>query len=935
MLAVLGVLAYATISQPDTAAAFEYSVHLECPASVQEGQSFDVTLVYVTEENADVKIGAHWYTDPGTATTTDYTARTGDMVWHTFNGGKRRVTETFQTTQDERVEGDETFTVRFGPEFHVTDVDDPDRDHKCEVTIKDDDPNLTSLSVVSEPARDNDTYGVGETIEIEATFNNDVIVDGNPGLGMWVGSSWKAAMYLRQSADDKVVFGYTVQSADRASYGFHMDGGYRDSSGTWHNFLNHTAITSYVATQPTTAAASSADEGQLRTNAVNRVYPHLPKQAGHKVDGSLLPYGVDSSVTSSPASGDTYRKGETVEFSIEFSAPLEITGGRHLSLRVGPFDSSGWRGASYTRGSGTDTFVFGYTVQTTDMDNNGVTMLGTWTEGDVIKGLGGSGTVKVKGTDITLTPTFSGFSNASGHKVNGQPYVKSLAITSTPTAASDTYGMGEVIQLSVTFDQNVTAADSAKAAIGIHSLANRGNADYVSGNGTDTLVFEYTVDDNDFDNNGVQAYVPEGQDIKATGTDVLYQYNPGGQTPTLDDDPNHKIDSSLVAEDTTAPTVTSVEITSDAGDDDTYEEGDEVEFTATFSERVTVTAGEGTDGPQLEFTLGSATKFAVYDSTSGSGVTFTYTVVEGDSDSDGISIGADAIGLLLGTIRDGADNDAVLTHSAVDADSDHMVSAPDVTPPSVTSVSFISDPGDDDTYVAGDVVRVQVDFSERIIVTATVDDDGTVSGTPEIELNFNGDGRAATMTESTDAGNGIVFAYTVVAGDNAPEGIGIRAERLRIPEGGTIRDTADNDATLNNPLITPQDGHLVDAVNPSVDAISISSSPASGDTYLNGEVIEVTVEFSETIVLTGTPQLSLVMGDSTVTASYTSEEYGDVVFSYTVSVGDIDSDGISINANALSLNGGTIADKAGNDANLDHEALAADTDHKVSAPGGL
>ena len=59
------------------------------------------------------------------------------------------------------------------------------------------------------------------------------------------------------------------------------------------------------------------------------------------------------------------------------------------------------------------------------------------------------------------------------------------------------------------------------------------------------------------------------------------------------------------------------------------------------------------------------------------------------------------------------------------------------------------------------------------------------------------------------------------------------------------------------------------------------------------------------------------------------------MFSYTVVVGDSASDGLAISTNKLSLNGGTIQDAFDNDAVLTHAAVAADSGHKVSAPGGL
>ena len=437
-----------------------------------------------------------------------------------------RVIHTFETRQDALVEGDETFTVRTDP-AGILDLNDPDRDEKCEITIIDDDPNITGVEVTSSPGRDN-TYGLGETIEISATFSTAVDVNGTPSLGFWVGGTWQAANYLRGSGSNTLVFGYTVKSDDRDDNGISMDGGYQDSNGTWHNFVNHTTVTA-VGTD----------------TVAYRVYRGLGGQLGHKVNGGLMTVGTGTEISSSPASGGEYRYGETIEFSITFSVPLEVEGSRHLSLRVGPGGSSGWRGANYKSGSGTNTLVFGYTVQKADLDTDGVTMLGTWFEGSGIHGWGGSGTVKVKGTDVVVPPRFSGPTNQPGHKINGQPYPKAISITLTPARRPDVDGQNEIIQVSVNFDQNVTAGDDALAVLFIGAEFNERHAAYVSGNGADTLVFEYTLRGNDSDGNGVEALLPPEQDIKATGTEIAYQPNPGGVILTTGDNPDHKVERSL------------------------------------------------------------------------------------------------------------------------------------------------------------------------------------------------------------------------------------------------------------------------------------------------------------------------------------------------------------------------------------------------------
>ena len=57
----------------------------------------------------------------------------------------------------------------------------------------------------------------------------------------------------------------------------------------------------------------------------------------------------------------------------------------------------------------------------------------------------------------------------------------------------------------------------------------------------------------------------------------------------------------------------------------------------------------------------------------GISLTFEYTVLSGDSDSDGVAIGANGVSLNGGAIKDAAGNNAVLTHDAVAEDANFKV----------------------------------------------------------------------------------------------------------------------------------------------------------------------------------------------------------------------------------------------------------------------
>ena len=105
------------------------------------------------------------------------------------------------------------------------------------------------------------------------------------------------------------------------------------------------------------------------------------------------------------------------------------------------------------------------------------------------------------------------------------------------------------------------------------------------------------------------------------------------------------------------------------------------------------------------------------------------------------------------------------------------------------------------------------------------------------------------------------------------------------------------------------------------------------DTYVLGDTIYAVVVFDKSVKVTGCPQVALTVGTQIRQATYDSSvAYGLLVFfKYVVQVTDRDADGISIAANALALNGGTIKAAADGttDAVLTHDAVAADPDYKV------
>ena len=146
---------------------------------------------------------------------------------------------------------------------------------------------------------------------------------------------------------------------------------------------------------------------------------------------------------------------------------------------------------------------------------------------------------------------------------------------------------------------------------------------------------------------------------------------------------------------------------------------------------------------------------------------------------------------------------------------------------------------------------------------------------------------------------------------------------------------------------TPRDGsasypHVVTIVDDDfgVTGVALTSTPGvSADTYGVGDEIRFTVTFNKAATVTGTPTLTFRMGasgsEADRTASYQSGSgTNELVFSYTVAAADSDSDGVSVLAgtttnNTFSFPTGAHIRYGATDAVLLHDALAADSGHKV------
>ena len=141
----------------------------------------------------------------------------------------------------------------------------------------------------------------------------------------------------------------------------------------------------------------------------------------------------------------------------------------------------------------------------------------------------------------------------------------------------------------------------------------------------------------------------------------------------------------------------------------------------------------------------------------------------------------------------------------------------------------------------------------------------------------------------------------------------------------------DGTETKTVPAAGSEKGDQAAEALPYVRAVEISSSPQGGRSgYGIGDLVSVVVTFSEPVAVTGTAILGLRVGEDTKQAIYESGAASSkLVFAYSVIEGDEDTNGVGIEANSLSLDGGMIRGESGDAALLGHERLGDDPLHQA------
>ena len=618
--------------------------------------------------------------------------------------------------------------------------------------------------------------------------------------------------------------------------------------------------------------------------------------------GAETAWAVDATtatIVSTPENG-VYKVGDDILVDVTFDGGVHVqededSGELELILAIGEHS----RRATYIDGSGSSDFKlhFRYTVQYGDEDKDGISIANG---ADSLVG----GTLQ-DGSSMMVGRGFGALAANSSHKVDGispMPIANALAITSNPAQAT-IYGLGETIEVTVTFDENVHVDETVSELVLVLSIGRHSRqATFVGGSGTKTLKFSYTVARGDADDDGISIGAGPGSLQGASVED--FAGNPVVRIfDGLAKQSGHMVDG-------VTPSLNAVTVESTPASNGFYALNEEIEVQVRFGEKVHVDQTE-TD-LVLVIAIGQHSRSAALDDGSGTDtLIFRYVVQADDNDDDGISVGPSA--LQGGVIEDAAGNPADRTFAGVMAPNIHKV---DGVRASMKAVSIVSAPVANQTYGLNEEIRVEVDFDEEVHVDET-------EGELVVVLAIGQHSRQATFVDGSGT-NALEFSYVVQADDRDSDGISAGPSALR---GAVIEDKAGNLVDRTFAGLQAQEQHLVNGSFIPRAPIRIVSTPVANSTYGRNEEIRVQVNFDTEVNITGAVKLLLSIGDNDREATYAGGSgTSTLTFRYVVRSDDLDDDGISIGANALQ--GGTIKDDAENDVQAETQ-LGPDSGHRV------
>lgn len=800
-------------------------------------------------------------------------------------------------------------------------------------------PHVISVNVTNP----NNTYAAGNTLTINVTFDRNVQVNNTAAqlildAGLVSGVPAFGTVNAALVNPNTVAFTYNIVNG--------------------HNSIDLDAVSLNNAFVGAVPSISTAGQPATAANAAASTVPRFFYTPGAgaftddvRIDTAPTVLNVTSPNPNTSDTGHVYTTGEQIDIVVTLSEAVVVSGTPTIALAL--LNNAGALNpinAVYLQNSQPSRqLTFRYTIgttneNTTDLDYNGTGALVT-AGGSIVD-------VDLVPTNAVLTlPAVGGPNSISGQK-SIQVDTNRPLVPITPgvnsTIANGTYGAGEVIPVTVTFNDAVFVNTLNGIPTITLVVAQTGQTTrqipYTSGSGTNTLTFNYTVQPGDaspdLDYQNTTALQTNGGTIRDNaGLDATLTLPAPGAAGSLGGNKAIVID--------TVPAVTTVTSSVANG---SYGAGSVIPIRLQFNKLVDVVGN-----PQLTIRTGASQTttldFTGKDPLDSRILIFNYTVQPGDNSTDLDYATSAALQLNGGAINGtGGGAPAILTlpsPGGVGSLGFNKNIIIDTTPPSVVSVSSTAT---NRTYRTGELIPIQVTFTEPVFVT----------GNPQLILETNliagqqsgigGDAVISWNPGGGGVGSGtttLTFNYIVQPGQNSSDLATLYP--LVLPTvGDNIRDGAAQPISGTGLVIPPAaalqvNKDLVVDGSPTVVNVSVDTNTIPDGTYIVGQTIPIRVTFSEPIAVIGTGNVSLTLetngiagiqtgagGDAVVPWSFsvvnsdTGVPNATMVFNYTVGASDFSVDLDYASTGALTISGPTtIRDQDG--VNLDDANLSLPT----------
>ena len=604
------------------------------------------------------------------------------------------------------------------------------------------------VSVESSPTNATSGYAAGETIRVRLDFGEAVTVTDSPSVVLNIGGSGHRATYASGSGTRYLNFEYTVQAADFDSDGISLCSDTFLDRGCGRISLNGGSISAQsdsLAVELDLPALGNQSGHKVDATPVFVPTPGvggpMPNPSMGTVPGGwpLKPAGAGRGPFRLLFATPT-RDATSADINVYNRHAIDAAGTGHSAIRafkngfrviastgaVDARDNAGLTGTAvvpiYWMGSGNkvadnyaDLLDGSWDSENpTNAAGNASSVQFFWTgsNNDGTEGTVGSFSVALGTDEETIKAAFgalnastsddnplrAGISNLS--TLSALYALSQVLMVAPPEFSADpkvvsrpgsggSYRAGETIALQVPFTEPVRVLGAPSFALTLGSAEVR--ARYVSGSGSDTLRFEYTVQRGDYDADGVSVelvdgespFILDGAAIRAVADDEAVDLIADG-TASVPAGAQHKVDGRVAQ-------AVAASISSSPESGSTYGTGETITVRLAMNDDVLVTGR-----PHVLLNVGAARRQAVYVGPIGTAtdvLEFSYVVQAGDFDSDGVALcargrGCGSIQLDGGSIRAAADEmDALLRHPALAAQRGHKVDAVEPLPAPPTACS--------------------------------------------------------------------------------------------------------------------------------------------------------------------------------------------------------------------------------------------------------